>query len=373
MKKIGFITMHRIQNYGSILQTYALQQKIKELGYDNEIIDYLFPVKQPRSLFSFIKFIIKFIIDICLGLPEYRQKKRFKNFYKENLLTTPITYTQKSILENPPIYDVYISGSDQVWNPTFIKNDTTFLLSFAPTNKQRFSYSSSFAINEIPELYRRTYATELLKFTNITVREKSGIKIVKDITGRDAQMVCDPTLLLDSKTWSLVAEKSKLSIKEKYILVYILSYMYNPYPEIFNLVNKVQKELGNLKVVYLLGKKNKLTKTESIQINDAGPNEFVSLFKNAEFVITTSFHGTAFSLIFGRPFYSVVKKIESTDGRMQSLLQAVDCTKSLIEYNSQSISERKVLLKQYCDSCKLEKFRIQSELILKNMLSSCID
>ena len=366
--KIGFITMHRVLNYGSVLQAYALQQKIKELGVDNEIIDYQYHPDVEIKRKTIVQTLIYFLIELCFGFPLRRKKKRFQKFFNENLDLTPLSYTQESIAANPPCFDAYLSGSDQVWNPQFIKGDTSFLLSFVPEGKSRVAYASSFAINEIPENMRSVYARELNKFKQITVRERSGISIVKSLTGVDANLVCDPTLLLDKKDWSKIAAKSELKIREKYILVYVLSYMYNPYPEVYNIVDKVQRELGDMKVIYLIGRKDDLFRHNSRLIKDAGPNEFVYLFQNAEFVITTSFHGTVFSLIFGKPFYSVVKSLNFMDGRMQSLLKEVGCDDSLIEYKSKTIKNKEDFLSLKCKEESLILFRDKSKLVLENIL-----
>lgn len=369
MKKIGFITMHRIQNYGSILQTYALQQKLKNIGVENEIIDYIFPSPSKKGIKSFCKDIVKYALDGLLGFPLMKQKKRFKSFYKNNLIITPNAYDKKSIATNPPIFDAYISGSDQVWNPQTIKDDTTFLLSFVPDDKPRASFSSSFTMNELPKELHSVYTKELQKFSSISVREESGVSIVKSLIGKEAKLVCDPTLLLDKKDWDKIAAKSAITIKEKYILVYILAYMYNPYPEIDNLIEKVQKELGNLKVIYLTGRKEDLFKPNSRLIKDAGPNEFVYLFKNAEFVITTSFHGTVFSLIYNKPLYAVVKDLNTLDGRIPSLLAKAGCSSSLINYDAKKINDRKNLLLQKSNLNKLLIFKYSSEETLKDILN----
>lgn len=361
--------MHRVINYGSILQAYALQKKVNQLGYDSEIIDYLYPPKKKISYWKqAIMYLYRLGVDIFFGGVLRRKKKRFDSFYKNNLVVSPKIYSKQIITEEPPVYDIYMSGSDQVWNPNYIKDDTSFLLSFVPKGKKRVSYASSFAINEIPQEYSLLYKKELNKYHTISVRENTGINIVRKLTGCDAQVVCDPTLLLTRKEWDELANQSELKIKEKYILVYVLSYMFNPYPEIYNIVDNVQKELGNIKVIYLTGKKEDMFRPNSRLIKDAGPNEFVYLFKNATFVITTSFHGTAFSLIYGKPVYGVVKSELTKDGRIPSLLSKVQCEKSIISYKSDIISNCDELLSQKCSESLLQQFREESESLLSNML-----
>lgn len=367
--KIGIITMHKVINFGSLLQAYALQEKIKQLGYENEIIDYDFPPKKNLSLVQRIIFwIYSFLVNVFSLGAIWRKKNRFKRFYNLNIRTTEKLYTNQSIHCNPPVYDIYMSGSDQVWNPNFIKADTSFLLSFAPLEKKHVSYASSFAVNELDENFCNLYAEYLGKYQNICVRERSGVDIVKSLTGKDAQLVCDPTILLTRDDWDKLANKSSLSIDEKYILVYVLNYMFNPYPKIEELIKAVQKELGNLKIIYLEGRKKDVFSRNSKVIKDAGPNEFLYLFKHASFVITTSFHGAAFSLIYGKPLYGVVKDVNSIDGRITSLLNRVGLNQAITCYNSVDVLPKEQLLSLSCSEQALEDFRQYSIFMLQNTL-----
>lgn len=368
--KLGIVTMHRVMNYGSILQAYALQRKLVCLGIDNEIIDYLFP---PRCKLTFSRVrqsVVQGLIDSLFGFPLKRRRTRFRHFFRENLSVTPVAYDKDGLAGHPPRFDAYLSGSDQVWNPKFIKDDASFLLSFVPEGTPCAAYASSFAIDEIPRRYRGVYSRELGKFRRISVREESGIDIVKNLTGRDASLVCDPTLLLTQEEWEGICRKSKLRIREKYILVYILSYMYNPYPRIYNIVEKVQRRFGDMKVVYLVGQKSDLFRRNSRLVKDAGPCEYVWLFRNAEFVITTSFHGTAFSAIFGKPLYAVVESMDSPDGRMPTLLKRIGCESALVSYDAEEVPDREILLKQKCDAELLEDFREASAGELESILES---
>lgn len=328
IKKIGIITMHRVQNYGSALQAYALQKKINELGYYSEIIDYVFPNRMHRKNDTFL---IKYakqarheLGDALLGFPSWIQKQRFYQFYKNYYKLSKKKYTSKEDLDNdPPYYDLLITGSDQVWGPMNIGDDTTFMLSFCKNdNIPRISYAASFATDRIPEKFRSIYSTYLSKYQFISVRESSGVRVIHDLIHRDASVTCDPSLLLDRVSWSEIAALSKINIKKPYILAYILSYSYNPYPEINHLIQKIQEQLG-LHVIYLNGQLSDYRKRNSTVIRSAGPCEFVKLFMDAKFVITTSFHGTAFALNFSVPLYSVIKNSGSSDSRMFSLLKLV--------------------------------------------------
>ena len=367
--KVGIITMHKVINYGSILQAYALQEKLRQLGYDNEIIDYQFP---PKVKVGKVTYLLRLLYSVVVNLLSFgalaTKRSRFEKFHQTMLRTSKFSYNYESIHSNPPRYDLYITGSDQVWNPSFAGSDTSFLLSFVPKNSKCISYASSFAINEIPADFKELYAKELLKYQSISVREQSGLRIVKELINRDAKVVCDPTLLLKREDWDKLANQSKIKVDEPYILVYVLTYMYNPYPEIENLINKVQKELGNIKVIILEGRKQDVFRKNSRVIKDAGPNEFVYLFKKASFVITISFHGTAFSLIYGKPVYGVVKDVRSNDGRIISTLKKVDMSSSIIDYKDVDVVSKEQVSSLCCKEQDLQAFRDYSIGVLHEML-----
>ena len=157
--------------------------------------------------------------------------------------------SDRELFANPPLYDAYVVGSDQVWNPQYIGFDTSFFLDFAPEGARRISYASSFTINKLPYVFNNVYKNELVKFAHISVRERSGINIVKELTGKDSINVCDPTLLLSADQWSVLAEQSMFKTDQHFILVYFMAYAYNPYPDVFDYIDRVYKQL-NLPIVF---------------------------------------------------------------------------------------------------------------------------
>lgn len=335
MKKIGIITMHRVLNYGSILQAYALQKKLSDIGVDSEIIDYIYPNAEHKKRLIFIDRIKK-LICFFLGLPTLylrkKKKHKFDLFFKKYIKLSPKTYsTSSELLNHSPEYDLYLTGSDQVWNPIHTKNDTTFLCSFVKDDSPRCSYAASFSTSILPDELRGVYSNELLKYKLISVRESSGIDVVKNLTGRAATHVCDPTLLLSRAEWGKIVVNSELKIEGKYILVYVLSYAYNPYPYVDRIIEEIRSKL-KLNVVYLNGRKADYFNRDATIIKDAGPLDFLKLFLNASFVITTSFHGTCFALNFGIPFYSVIEGNEKKDSRIIDLLKRVGAEDRAINY-----------------------------------------
>ena len=325
MKSVGLITMHRVLNAGSALQAYALQRKVQELRYNCEIIDYVFPNSRylgEESLLNRTKKKMRlFMKNVLFGFSDFVRRRRFQAFYDRYFSLSPRTYaTCEDIHNNPPTYDIYLTGSDQVWNPLHVKDDTTFLLSFCKEkNASRISFASSFSTARIPENLKDLYAEYLASYNRISVRENSGISLIKGLTGKKAEVVCDPTLLLDGNEWGELAENSLIQIEQPYILAYKLTYAFNPYPQIDKMIAQIQAQL-KLPVVYLYGRLADYRKNNARVIKNAGPCEFIGLFKQANFVVTTSLHGTAFALNFSVPFYSVIENKPEKDSRILSLL-----------------------------------------------------
>jgi len=371
-KNVGLITMHRVLNAGSALQAYALQRKVQDLGYQCEIIDYVFPNKKQIDKECFLASLKRYarveLSNLAWGFPTRIRKKRFQNFYNRFYSLTPKMYTSPDDLHtDPPSYDVYLTGSDQVWNPRHIKDDTTFFLSFCKKKTAaRISFASSFATNHIPDEYKKLYSRYLDSYNQISVRENTGVGIVAELTGKKAEVVCDPTLLLDGNQWSQLAELSSIKIKRPYILAYVLSYSFNPYPQIDTMIDQLQKQV-KMPVIYLNGRWADRKKGYGNVIKSAGPFEFLWLFQNADYVITTSLHGTAFALNFQKPFYSMIENSKK-DSRILSLLQLAGAQNRAKLITDKHINFKAMDYKFIGKS--LETLRTQSTNYLQNALKS---
>lgn len=362
--RTGLLTMHRVLNCGSALQAYALQRKIEENGCQCEIIDYIYP--QPEPYFKWnIASCRKLLVQAALGFPDLVMRKRFDRFYEKELHLTARQWRSREELEqNPPRYDLLATGSDQVWNPRFMKNDTSFLLSFCKDSTPRIAYAPSFAVNSIPEHLHELYRDFLRKYRALSVREQSGTDIIRNLTGQTAPAVCDPTLLLTKEEWSRLAEKSQRAVRQPYILVYLLRYSYNPYPQVYNIIRQVQEAL-KLPAVHLNGRLPDYFRGKTTVVKDAGPYEFIRLFADASFVITNSFHGTSFALNFEKPFYSVLKDTAGkTDSRIFSLLHLAGAEERAVSYDAEKLEEPAMEYSSVTE--KLNLFRKDSLDFLKN-------
>lgn len=364
-KSIGIITMHRPISFGSSLQAYALQRKIQDLGCDCEIIDYQYPNKlhkTKRNLFKVALVIVAhYVMNLFMGMPCLFERRRFNSFRKNYLILSKYYKDSDALVDNPPKYNIYCTGSDQVWNTNFTKRDTSFILSFVK-DKKKISYASSFAVDYVVDECIPDFKYYLSQYDAISVREKSGIGLVENLTGKRASLVCDPTLLLTKEEWFPLAEQSRIKIKKPYILVFILTYSYNPYPEVNHIIDAVQQKLG-LHTVVLSGNKYDYLRKNTTVIKNAGPLEFLYLFKNASFIITSSFHGVAFSANFEKPFMAVVNK-NGKDSRLMSFIERVGLEERAIEYNETVVNVNA----SAPDVSHLQEFRDISLDFLKNTI-----
>ncbi len=335
-KRIGIMTMHKVLNYGSALQAYALQHHISSTGNDAELIDYIFPNGKRKSAGSIKATIINSVANALVYFPKKRKKQRFAAFYDSYFNCSKEQFNSpEELMEFKPEYDVLITGSDQVWNPKHIKDDLSFFLPFAGKEMPKYSYGSSFSTATIPDTLSETFRKNLMRYNQISVREKSGLEIVKNLTGKEADFVCDPTLLLTKEEWSAMADKADNKFqfpKGKYILVYLLRYAYDPYPAVTDIINKIQEEL-QLPIVVLDPSLSESKFKNSTNVRDAGPLEFLKLVRDAAFVVTSSFHGTAFSLNLEVPFFSIIKERGRFDTRMTDLLDRAGADRDIV-YNA---------------------------------------
>jgi hypothetical protein len=297
---IKTITYHAVHNYGAVLQSYALQKTILSLGASNEIINFN---KDANSIFYNIEF--KFnkanlarIWHNFVRLIYYPKLKRqyslFEEFINNELLLTDEYRNYSELISNPPQADCYLVGSDQVWN-TYNGCISAFFLEFGSKNTKRVSYAASMGVYDLSEESENKFINYLNAFDNISVREEEAKKFIEEKINKKCSVNIDPVFLLDKDCWSELA--SQEVIKEKYILCYPLAYN-----ELMNDSLQKLKRLTGYKIVVISANVANHIKGD-IYIRDAGPKQFLALFKEAEYILTTSFHGTAFSIIFEKNFF----------------------------------------------------------------------
>lgn len=324
-KSVGVITFHNYDNYGAILQSYGLQAKLKELDLNPEIIDYnceyisnpfrLVNLKE-KGLFNYIYGAIG---HICY-IPRRRKCQKFRKKYMR--YSSPVRKGDMSHVSGK--YDMYIAGSDQIWDYKLTNFDTTYFLDFVDEGKKKYSYAASIGEHLPPEILRGKYSALLKRFDKILVRENYGADIVEELTGGRPECVCDPTLLLSAEEWGFFVKDPKR--KDKYILVYQLGIN----TEIVEFARRLAKKTG-YHIVYIPFPLVGLLKCScKIAI---GPSEWLGLFKNAKYVVSDSFHGVVFSLLFNRPFFTMVNG-HHTNKRVEQLLKTVKLSHRVIDHVS---------------------------------------
>lgn len=316
------ITCHDVYNVGASLQAYALETYLVQLGHDVEIIDYkpkylsghfpLWGVNNKRYDKIFLKelyCLAKF--PVRLKNRYGKRKREFDNFTKKYLkVTDQIYHSSEELKANLPEADVFFAGSDQIWN-TFFKNgkDPAFYLDFVPAGRIKASYAASFATDYLMDGYEDFVANLLKKFDYISVRESSGLLILKELGIMGGIQVLDPVFLLGQDIWRILASNWKNREKKPYILVYD----FDNSEKIADFVKEIAKE-HDWNIISIL--ENPYFKKN---YSKEGPIAFLSLIKNAQAIVSNSFHATAFSIIFEKEFW-VFNRNEEINTRMKDLL-----------------------------------------------------
>jgi hypothetical protein len=315
--KCGTITFHRAINYGGILQAFALQTAINKINVDNEIIDYrcsfLEELYRPSTFLN--KYTIKRIGAALIknGTIKFNTKG-FEEFTKKHIKTSEKIFRNKEdLVAANEIYDIFITGSDQVWSYYCAGHDSSYFLDFVKDKSKKNSYAASFGVSEIPDNLKDVYRDLLVDFNNISVREETGKNIIRDIIGRDVNVMPDPTLLLSKSEWKELM--CKRVIRDRYVLVYMIAKS----KSILDLAKYIANK-RNIKVIYI---NDNIYKSRGVENrNRVSPDEWVELFMNAECILTNSFHGIAFSINFQKEFYmQYLETNVKVNSRMENILK----------------------------------------------------
>ena len=321
--KLGLLSFHNAANYGAALQAFALQKVLLDRGFDCEYINYQNDHRRVsysmthHLLSSLKKGDMKSALKFALGSPFMMLRKtRFKAFYGKNLKQTSRIFTssQEARVLNHN-YAKFIIGSDQVWNWKNNGGDEAFLLSFVEDDAKKISYSSSFGIAEISEEQKSIYRNYLSKITHLSVREKYGIKLVKNLTGREAALVLDPVFLLSKEQWEQVADSKKK--KEAYIFSYT-----NKPNQLESFLSVTGYDVQN-SCSYKLSRNITITDFLHSKVRvkySMSPSAFLSVIRDANLIVSASFHCVALSIIMNKPFVAILTGDKGKDERLLSIL-----------------------------------------------------
>lgn len=313
---IGILTYHSAHNYGAVLQCYALQEYLKSLGHEVYIIDYR-PKYLKYGLFTWynwialnpIKCIKKLTFQIKTFPIQYKRFVLFNSFIRSK-------FNIKSINLSEPQNEIkcFIFGSDQIWRKNNNSFDPIYFGQFqAAQGHKLISYAASMGLNNLSKTESLQIQNWLNNFSKITVRETSLKNLLSPLTNQSIELVVDPTFLLSSQDWN------KVTIKPNINKPYILIYQVISNPNTYKFAYQAAKDLGNLEIIEIASKIQQNHAKHRI-IYDASPEEFLGWIQNARFIVTTSFHGTAFSIIFKKAFVSI-KQNKLSDLRIESILK----------------------------------------------------
>lgn len=348
--KIGIVTYVKCDNYGAELQAFALQWKLNSLGYDAEVINLekrnidmkrnpdviLGAIKQrfkQEGVFAIVSIVRKFLETKKRITDEDKYKainenkhKLFESFFEKKVRHSQKYYSLDEISNATDLkYDVYIAGSDQIWNYIHTDRLDVYFLMFANKFKaKKISYAASVSIYDIPKKWRAAYKTYFENIDVLSVRELHGAELVSKYSNKKAEVVLDPTFLLTKEDW--VREVANdCGVEGDYLLIYTLSGS----PHIRKMAHDIARRL-NLKVVNIKSGYSDEPDDGTINVYEIGPAEWVGLWSKAKYVVTDSFHGTAFSINFNIPFTTLVNPNSMMNSRVLSILKIMNLESRIV-------------------------------------------
>lgn len=317
MKKIGICACYNTQNYGSMLQSFAMQAAIERMGYNCEYIKYVkskkisYLLKQlPRLLNQNLIFekmmVIKKKINLFFNKKYLNdlndRKEAFKRFQKKYYHNfSPSYYGYSSLKENASNYDSVLVGSDQLWIPAGLGSNF-YNLMFVPDEINKISYATSFGVSSIPWYQIKRTKKYLSRIDHLSVRENKGAEICKKVGQVDAKVVLDPTLLFNGNEWSEMIEEKSI-VDGKYIFCYFLGDNIEHRELALELKNRTGFKIVATPFLDNFVKFDR--NFADLNLFDIGPDDFINLIRNAEYVVTDSFHGSVFSILYHKKFVTL--------------------------------------------------------------------
>lgn len=363
--KIGILTFHRPINYGAILQAAALQEYLNVQGENAVIIDYRHPriehdrrligsrCNKKRSIYANIRSLIR---DILGYYQEKQLHDRFDNFMTKHLQLTEKCDSNASLKKVSNEVETLLVGSDLVWNWEIDSNlNEVFFLQFAKNSEiYKCSYASSIGSSRIPKRFEDKYSRYLDNFDAISVREETAKNLLQPLIEKNIEVVLDPTLLLDASDWKKFEED--IIVPEKYILLYFLESS----SEINEIVKYIVQKYG---IPILFFDRFNIYKCKGKCVHVASPGQFLTLIKNAELVITNSFHGTVFSILYKRSFFCIPHS--SRGSRMIDLLNKLELNNRIVRNVDNLGEELNNPIRYELTYKNLQEYRFKSNEYLK--------
>lgn len=361
--RLGIFTFHGSDNYGSVLQAYALSRYLNKQGHNAEIVNYYFEYDYRQyKIFRTYRYKsnpISLASDILSLKHNILRKNNFEIFRKSYL---PISenkyYDTISLSETLDIYDAFICGSDQIWNTRCTNgvNDAYFL-KFSKNNSIKIAYAPSLGTDAFEELELKKIAAEIASFKSISLRETSSAQMIQPYIDNPIEIVLDPTMILDVKDYNRLLLNTNKPIQQSYIFMYILGSS-RAYKNIINYGILLARQ-KNCKLIYIIENHNLLKFIYGHNVSGCSPNDFLSFIKDAKYVITNSFHATVFSVLFKKQFVSFSRG--NSTSRIYDLLNNLGLSNRMndicldideaINYEivHQKIEEKKIISKKFLE------------------------
>jgi len=330
--KIAVVTLHRLYNYGSVLQSYATQRIFEQEGHQVKIIDYVTTQRTLRRLLRGVPDAsfrgAKLLVYRCMKVASIMLKElTFGRFVRRNLHLTKKYISAEDLDRDPPVADLYVTGSDQTWNSVYNEGvDRGFFLDFLPENARRISFAASFGKTELEAAEIPETKRYISRYEGLSVRENSAKDILAGLGREDAVQIIDPTLQIRKEDWLQIA--SKRLIKPHYLILMLL---YNE----DNHATEYARKLADEKGLVLVKLSWELMKPRMVDVlmTHRSPADFLSLFYHADFVVTNSFHGVAFSINLEKQFIVVPRN--EFNSRIDSLLALTGLQRRLVSDEKQ--------------------------------------
>ena len=358
MEKVGIMTFHGADNYGAVLQAYALHEWLKKNGLTPEFINYRSRAYEKYDLFRsnrYKKRPVFLLEDILNYTKNKRKKNNFQAFRTEHLIVSETVYTKVADLDAASDkYDWYICGSDQIWNSTINRElDTAFLLNFVKYNQKKIAYAPSLGVDHLSNRDLIAVEEAIRSFHAVSVREEQGVDILQPYCSKKVNCVCDPVFLLEECDYTSLCNRIE---GDKYVFLYIVgSARQNRHIIAYAQELAAKKQL---QIIYIVDGNKTLFHIKGKNAFGCKVDEFLSLINNAEYIISNSFHATAFSVIFQKQFVTFSK--QGTSSRMYNLLKEFKLLNRVFS-NDLSIEEK--IDFQYSKN-KIEEMRKNAEAYL---------
>lgn len=357
--------MYRSGNYGATLQAYATKQAINENGFgEAEIINYCSDAVKQKMDLKFIKKagIFRSAVACVEKIYYYPRMKKVNAFIDSYAPAGQLKREELPTLNDK--YDIFLSGSDQIWNPQIQQGDFSYLLDFVDDPKKKRSYGSSFGTKVISDEYKESYKKLLSEYEHLTVRESVGIDLIEELIGRRADLVLDPTLLLTTEQWE--AKLPQRKFKGKFVFAYQMAHS----PLIANVVSKARKHFSSKAVFVPFPILGVCKCRPSLNLSSL---EWLRAIHDSEFVVTDSFHGVVFSIIFRKQFYYIITSdtVRKRLSRLETLLDSLGISDRLIDNVEKCDFSARIDYVEVNE--KLDSLRQRSLSVLKELVTNEVE